>query len=185
MSASGITDLTLTKAPAAAPATKFGPIPDVVPPLPPFVPIVGPQSHYDTLATGLSTEKGDSAMTIVQKINAGFAHVYSMFGAKGSTPADPAGAPPTLLADIQARLAAAEAKLAAGPAAAITDMTTFVHKADTVAKNDFQALVNLVQGHTAALDALQAEMPQLKAMMSQALDAITGKAAIPPTPPVA
>lgn len=45
----------------------------------PFSPINLAQDHYSSPATGLSTEKGDSWLTVQQKINAGFKHVYALF----------------------------------------------------------------------------------------------------------
>jgi len=124
----------------------------------PFVPIIGPPSHYDTLATGLSTEKGDSAMTMVQKINAGFEHVYSVLrgGAK-------AVAPSTVLADIDARLKAAEATLAAVPHAAAVDLSVFVQKSD--------------------LAAMQSEMKALEALVNRAINLILNQPPSSPPPP--
>lgn len=49
----------------------------------PFEPINLAQDHYSSPAVGLSTEKGDSWLTVQEKINAGFKHIYALFGSIG------------------------------------------------------------------------------------------------------
>lgn len=44
----------------------------------PFEPINLAQDHYSSPAVGLSTEKGDSWLTVQEKVNAGFKHVYAV-----------------------------------------------------------------------------------------------------------
>lgn len=56
-----------------------------------FTPISGPPDHYSGPATGLSTEKGDSWMTAVEKINASFRHIYALM----TDAAPPTSQPPT------------------------------------------------------------------------------------------
>lgn len=53
-----------------------------------FKPINLPPSEHHQFATGHSTEFGDNAMTVGQKVNAGFKHVYSVLAGLGATLAD-------------------------------------------------------------------------------------------------
>lgn len=52
-------------------------------PAPIFTPIVPPPSPHHPLNTGLGTEMGDSAMTVVEKINKGFANVIAALEGAG------------------------------------------------------------------------------------------------------
>jgi len=53
-----------------------------------FDPINLPPSEHHSFSTGHSTEFGDSAKTVGEKINAGFKHVYSVLAGMGASLAD-------------------------------------------------------------------------------------------------
>lgn len=53
---------------------------------PAFTPILPPPSEHHPLNTGLGTEHGDNAKTMVQKINDGFANVLAMLESLGAKP---------------------------------------------------------------------------------------------------
>lgn len=79
----------------------------------PFVPVVPPATDYHQINTGISTELGDSAKTAFEKINAGFAHVYSVLSGGVAHVAtvienDTSG----LIAPFEARIKALEASVA-------------------------------------------------------------------------
>lgn len=53
-----------------------------------FIPITPPPSDHHGFALGLSTEFGDNAKTVAEKVNAGFKHVYGMLKGMGASLAD-------------------------------------------------------------------------------------------------
>lgn len=53
-----------------------------------FTPINVPPTEHHQFSTGHSTENGDSAKTVGEKINAGFKHVYGILAGMGATLAD-------------------------------------------------------------------------------------------------
>lgn len=53
-----------------------------------FNPITPPPTEHHNFASGLSTEFGDNAKTVAEKINAGFKHVYGVLSGMGATLAD-------------------------------------------------------------------------------------------------
>ena len=53
-----------------------------------FKPINPPPSDHHGFAMGLSTEFGDTAKNAMEKVNAGFAHVYGVLKGLGATLAD-------------------------------------------------------------------------------------------------
>ena len=115
----------------------------------PFQPINTPPSDYDPPATGLSTEKGDSFKTAMEKVNAGFAHIYSMMtgdAAQAAQTTKKAGA--GALAAIEARVAALEgspkvtniAEVAKADFDAVkAKVDELAGKAESVAVADFEA----------------------------------------------
>lgn len=53
-----------------------------------FNPISPPPTEHHNFASGFSTEFGDNAKTVAEKINAGFKHVYGVLSGMGATLAD-------------------------------------------------------------------------------------------------
>ena len=114
------------------------PPPNPAPDLRPFVPLNPPPTIGHTLNTGLSTELGDSAKAAFEKINAGFAHVYSLLTGEVRA-AEPVAAKVETIAkaDFDAVVAKVEALEAALKNAASAPP---VEAVEAVAKADFDAL---------------------------------------------
>lgn len=53
-----------------------------------FTPINVPPTEHHQFSTGHSTENGDNAKTVGEKVNAGFKHVYDVLRGLGATLAD-------------------------------------------------------------------------------------------------
>lgn len=68
---------------AKQPKPKPEPVEESMPAMPVFVPIVGPPSDHHPLNTGLGTEHGDSAKTLVEKVNKGFANIIELLQNSG------------------------------------------------------------------------------------------------------
>lgn len=102
--------------------------------LQPFVPVNPPPTEYTPMNVGLGTELGDNAKTAFQKINAGFAHVYSLLKQAGVAVATPAATVSGDVSSLEARIKALEAKpLPAFEAAAKGDFDALVAKVETLA----------------------------------------------------
>jgi hypothetical protein len=68
----------------------------------PFVPIIPPPTHHHGFAVGDSTELGDNALTVVEKINAAFKTLFEHISGSASAPSAPAAD----LSDLASKVAA-------------------------------------------------------------------------------
>lgn len=126
----------------------------------PFQPVIAPPSDHHGPNTGLSTELGDSFKTAVDKINAGFAHVYTVLKEAGASVGSAIADPTAEIKALEARLGdivqahavevgALQMRVAALEQAAKTAAPQVSAPAvETVAKSEFDALNT--QFHTLA-----------------------------------
>lgn len=122
----------------------------------PYVPVNPPPTEYTPMNVGLGTELGDNAKTAFQKINAGFAHVYSLLKQAGVAVATPAAAIGADVSGLEARIKALESKpLPAFEAAAKGDLDALIAKVKA-----------LESGATVAPGAASADLDKVKAELA-------------------
>jgi|SRR5882672_305191 len=159
------------------------------PSIEPFVPIVPPPSEHHALNTGLGTELGDNAKTMIGKINAGFAHVYALLtGTSAPIAGDSSsifqsiedrikqaegnlsGAASPIFASFEDRLKEIEGKLSSAPGEVAADLSDFVKKGEAIAKEEFDKLVNDVGMLGSTVSVIRDDVTKLEGLLNRAVD---------------
>lgn len=138
---------------------------------PPFTPIIPPPTHHHGFSVGDSTELGDNARTVVDKINAGFKALFEHISGAAS-------AAPALI-----------------PSAAPPDLSHLVTKAEAVTKEDIAEVNAKIDAHSGILTGIKADFADLEDLVNRAVNAFLDREAAasapgdpnappPPNPPV-